>query len=220
MPLNGRLEAEETPVTATVWCLEGYKFTLHLMSITISHPSLLLALGFFSFLSSANHQWRTKKVSSVSGLLLQREVLYLTIQKLHYRCHPDIHLHRGPHQRSRRAAAAHQCSSRVVPRGNPVSGPSSLVVHTSCDEEFARKLFGDLNCDILRPHGDGKIIIIDDSNDDDEAQEEGTTDIEPTTVLASAADAPTGARVANSDDQGSYQEVDGGDNNRRSAGET
>jgi hypothetical protein len=53
----------------------------------------------------------------------------------------------------------------------PVSGPSSLVVDTSRDEEFARKLFGDLNRDILRPPGDGKIIIIDDSNDDDEAQE-------------------------------------------------
>jgi hypothetical protein len=54
-PLNGRLKAEETPVTTMVWRLKGYKFTLHLMPITISHPSLLLALGFFSFLSSANH---------------------------------------------------------------------------------------------------------------------------------------------------------------------
>jgi hypothetical protein len=51
----------------------------------------------------------------------------------------------------------------------PVSSPSSLVVDTSHDEEFTRKLFGDLNRDILRPPGDGKIIIIDDS--DDEAQE-------------------------------------------------
>jgi hypothetical protein len=51
----------------------------------------------------------------------------------------------------------------------PVSGPSSLVVDTSRDEEFARNLFGDLNRDILRPPGDGKIIIIDDSDDDDEA---------------------------------------------------
>jgi hypothetical protein len=84
-----------------------------------------------------------------------------------------------------------------------VSGPSSLIVDTSHAEEFVRKLFGDLNHDILGPPGDGKIIIIDDSDDDDEAQEEGTTSIDPTTVLASAADAPAGARVANSDDQGS-----------------
>jgi hypothetical protein len=54
-----------------------------------------------------------------------------------------------------------------------VSGPSSLVVDTSRDEEFTRKLFGDLNRDILGPPGDGKIIIIDDSDDNDEVQERG-----------------------------------------------
>jgi hypothetical protein len=40
-----------------------------------------------------------------------------------------------------------------------VSDPSSLVVDTSRDEEFTRKLFCDLNCDILGLPGDGKIII-------------------------------------------------------------
>jgi hypothetical protein len=104
-------------------------------------------------------------------------------------------------------------------RETPVSGPSSLVVDTSRDEEFTRKLFGDLNRDILGPAGDGKIIIIDNSDDDDDAQEEGTADIDPTTVPASAADAPAGARVANSDDQGPDQEVDGGNDSGRSAGE-
>jgi hypothetical protein len=97
----------------------------------------------------------------------------------------------------------------------PVSGPSSLVVDTSCDEEFDRKLFGDLNSDILGPPGDGKIIFIDDS---DEAQKEGTTDIDPTTVPASVADAPAGTSVTNSDAQGSEQEVDGGSDSERSAG--
>jgi hypothetical protein len=38
-------------------------------------------------------------------------------------------------------------------------------------------------------------------------------------VPASAADAPAGARVANSDDQGSEQEADGGDDIERSADE-
>jgi hypothetical protein len=99
-----------------------------------------------------------------------------------------------------------------------VSGPSSLVVDTSRDEEFARKLFGDLNCYIIGPPGDGKIIIINDSDDDDKAQEEGTAGIDPTVVPASVTDAPTGARVANSDDQGSKQEADGGDNSEHSIG--
>jgi hypothetical protein len=81
-----------------------------------------------------------------------------------------------------------------------VSIPSSLVVDTSRDEEFVRKLFGDLNHDILGPPDDSKIIIIDEFDDDDEAQEEGMTGIDPTTVPASAADAPAGTSVTNSDD--------------------
>jgi hypothetical protein len=101
----------------------------------------------------------------------------------------------------------------------PVSGPSSLVVDTSRDEKFTRKLFSDLNRDILRPPGDSKIIIIDDSNDDDDAQEEGTIGIDPMAVPASATDAPAWARIANSDDQGSEQETDGSNDNGHSAGE-
>jgi hypothetical protein len=54
-PLNGRSEVKETLVTAMVWRHQGYKFTLHVMLIIISHPSLLLALGFFFVLSFANH---------------------------------------------------------------------------------------------------------------------------------------------------------------------
>jgi hypothetical protein len=112
-----------------------------------------------------------------------------------------------------------RCSSVFEQGGasgvTPVNGPSSLVVDTSHDVEFARKLFGDLNRDILRPPGDGKIIIID---DDDEAQEEGTTDIDPMIVPASAADAPAGTSVTNGDAQESEQEVDGGSDSERSAG--
>jgi hypothetical protein len=66
--------------------------------------------------------------------------------------------------------------------------PSLFNVDTSHDEEIARKLFSDLNSDILEPPIDGKIIILDDSDDDDEAQEEKTTDIESTTAPASVDD--------------------------------
>jgi hypothetical protein len=55
MPLNGCAEVEETLVTTMVWRLQGYKFTHHLVLIIISHSSLLLALGFFALLLSANH---------------------------------------------------------------------------------------------------------------------------------------------------------------------
>jgi hypothetical protein len=50
-------------------------------------------------------------------------------------------------------------------------------------------------------------------------QEEGTAGIDPTAIPVSAVDAPAGARVANSDDQGSEQEANGGDDSGRSASE-
>jgi hypothetical protein len=52
------------------------------------------------------------------------------------------------------------------------SGEEDSIADTSRDEEFARKLFGDLNRDILGPPGDGKIIIISDFNDEDETHED------------------------------------------------
>jgi hypothetical protein len=114
--------------------------------------------------------------------------------------------------------------SLVFEQGNasgktPILGPSSFIVDTSRDEEIVRKLFGDLNRDILGLAGDGKIIVLDDSDDDDEAQEEKTVDIESTVAPASADDAPTEARIDNSDDQRPGQEADGGDNNGRSTGD-
>jgi hypothetical protein len=98
----------------------------------------------------------------------------------------------------------------------PMLDPSSFIVDTSHNEELARKLFGDLNRDILGPSSDDKIIVIDDSDDDGDAQEEKTADIESTIAPASADDAPVEARIGNSDDQGPNQEADGGDNSGRS----
>jgi hypothetical protein len=101
----------------------------------------------------------------------------------------------------------------------PMLDPSSFIVDTSHDEELTRKLFGDLNRDILGPPGDGKIIILDDSDDDDKAQEEKTVDIESTTAPASVDNALAEVRIGNSDDHGPDQEADGGDNDGCSAGD-
>jgi hypothetical protein len=100
----------------------------------------------------------------------------------------------------------------------PMIDPSSFIVDTSRDEDLARKLFGDLNRDILRPPGDGKIIIINDSDNDDKAQEEKTAGIKSMTAPTSADDAPTGAKINNSDDQGPNQKDDGDDNSECSVG--
>jgi hypothetical protein len=111
--------------------------------------------------------------------------------------------------------------SLVFEQGNasekiPMLDHSSFIIDTSHDEKLGIKLLGDLNRDILGPPGDGKIIVLDDSDNDDEAQEEKTSDIESTTAPAFPDDAPTEAKIGNSDDQGSDQEVDGDDNSGRS----
>jgi hypothetical protein len=59
-------------------------------------------------------------------------------------------------------------------------GEEDFFADTSWDEELARKLFGDLNRDILEPPDDGKIIVLSDSNDEDEAHEDATVNAEAT----------------------------------------
>jgi hypothetical protein len=72
------------------------------------------------------------------------------------------------------------------------SGEEDFVADTSRDEEFARKLFGDLNRDILGPPGDGKIIVISDSDDEDETHEDTAVNAEAAPPsAANSADSPT-----------------------------
>jgi hypothetical protein len=129
-----------------------------------------------------------------------------------------------PPPRSPSVASSRRPCSQVFKQGNasgkmPMLDPSTFIVNTSRNEELARKLFDDLNRDILKPPGDGKIIVLDDSDDDGEAQEEKTVDIESMTALASTDDALAEARIDNSDDQGPDQEADGDDNSGRSIGD-
>jgi hypothetical protein len=71
-------------------------------------------------------------------------------------------------------------------------GEEESIADTSREEEFARKLFGDLNRDILRPPGDGKIIVISDSNDEDETHEDAAVNAEAAPPSATnSADSPT-----------------------------
>jgi hypothetical protein len=87
----------------------------------------------------------------------------------------------------------------------------NFIADTSHDAEFTKKLLGDLNCDILGPPGDGKVIILDDSAEEKEAPDEKTAGTELTatsaainptsTASAVANDAPVGTKNDNSDDQ-------------------
>jgi hypothetical protein len=74
------------------------------------------------------------------------------------------------------------------------SGEEDSVADTSRDEEFTRKLFGDLNRDILGPPGDDKIIVLNDSNDDDETHEDAAVNVEAAPPsAANSTDSPTSA---------------------------
>jgi hypothetical protein len=87
------------------------------------------------------------------------------------------------------------------------------VADTSRDKEFARKLFGDLNRDILGPPGDGKIIVISDSDDEDETHEDAAINAEAAPPsAANSAHSPTSASdVDETPDGVSDDNVDGGD---------
>jgi hypothetical protein len=95
------------------------------------------------------------------------------------------------------------------------SGEEDFFVDTSRDEELARKLFGDLNRDILEPLGDGKIIVLSDSNDEDEAHEDAAVNIEaapPSAVNSPVTPASASASDADETPDGVQDDSsDGGD---------
>jgi hypothetical protein len=55
------------------------------------------------------------------------------------------------------------------------SDEEDLIIDTSRDKEFARRLFDDLNCAILGSLGNGKIIILSDSDEEEEEVHEKNT---------------------------------------------
>jgi hypothetical protein len=53
-----------------------------------------------------------------------------------------------------------------------------LIPDTSWDEEFTKKIFSDLNRDVLGPPDDGNIIILTDSDEEEDVRKEDVTNIE------------------------------------------
>jgi hypothetical protein len=94
-----------------------------------------------------------------------------------------------------------------------------LIPDTSWDEEFARRLFGDHNRDILRPPGDGKSLLSDSDEEEKEVHEKTTIDADvapssdvlsaaPTASTANVNEDPKGMQDDNSDGLASDQEID------------
>jgi hypothetical protein len=93
------------------------------------------------------------------------------------------------------------------------SGEEDSIADTSRDKELTRKLFGDLNRDILGPPGDGQIIILSDSNDEDETHEDAAVNAEAAPPsAANSVNSPTSAPDADDTPDGVPDDnADGGD---------
>jgi hypothetical protein len=81
-----------------------------------------------------------------------------------------------------------------------------LIPDTSWDEEFTKRLFDDLNHDILGPPSDGKVIILSNSDEEKEVCEEITanTDAAPSATVKSPA--PTASAVDTDEDPKGMQD--------------
>jgi hypothetical protein len=108
------------------------------------------------------------------------------------------------------------------------SDEEDLIAATSCDFEFAQRLFGKLNRAVLGPPDDGKIIVLSDSGEEEVREEKtigtktvaASTTVKPASIAsANADDALAGVKNDNSDDQGPDQEAGGDNSNRDNAGE-
>jgi hypothetical protein len=88
------------------------------------------------------------------------------------------------------------------------SDEGDLITDVSRDEAFTRRLFADLNRDVLVSSRDGKIIILSDSNEEKEVREEKAIDVKvaPSSVVRSltsiaSADDADGTYKSNTPDQ-------------------
>jgi hypothetical protein len=93
------------------------------------------------------------------------------------------------------------------------SGEEDFFADTSRDEDLARKLFSDLNSDILGPSGDGKIIVLSDSDDEDEAHEDAAVNAEvaPPSAVNSVDTSTSAPDADETPDEVQDDNTDGGD---------
>jgi hypothetical protein len=70
------------------------------------------------------------------------------------------------------------------------SDEEDFFTDTSWDAEFARRLFGDLNHDLLGLPGDGKVIVLSDSDEEDEVHEDTVVDADVAPSAATKSSTP------------------------------
>jgi hypothetical protein len=87
---------------------------------------------------------------------------------------PDVSSHRAPSP-----VRDHGGPSEEIPVVDLSSDDEeNALPNISWDEEFAQRLFGNLNCGVLGPPSDDNIIILNDSEEEEEVREVITTDAE------------------------------------------
>jgi hypothetical protein len=91
------------------------------------------------------------------------------------------------------------------------SDEEDFFADTSRDEDFARRLFDNLNRDLLGPPGDGKVIILSDSDEEVEACEETTTTTDAAPSVAVKSSTPTASTADVDEDPGKMQNANSDD---------
>jgi hypothetical protein len=98
------------------------------------------------------------------------------------------------------------------------SNEEGLIADTSCDEEFAGRLFDDLNHDFLGLPDDVKIIILSDSDEEEEeVREEKIIDVKvvPSSAMRSLAPTAFDDNADDADKGDTPDRVIGGSNSDR-----
>jgi hypothetical protein len=98
------------------------------------------------------------------------------------------------------------------------SDEEDIITNVSQNEEFARRLFGDLNHDFLWPPDDDKVIILSDSDEEEKVHEEKVVDAEA--APSYAARSPTQTAFTDNADKGDAPDrvIDGSNSNRDEVG--
>jgi hypothetical protein len=175
----------------------GYKYLLHLVLITISQFFFLSRLRF-TFLAlhsqSIEDKRGIKRARSPSKEVSPSPDGAKTPLPAPFGSPPPLMSPLEVSSRCPRSPVWEQGGSSEKAQVVYLSSSSDegdLIADVSWDEEFARRLFGDLNRDVLGPPGDDKIIILSDSDEEGEVREEKTTDVEATPSSVARSPAPT-----------------------------
>jgi hypothetical protein len=115
----------------------------------------------------------------------------------------------GPPRRPPSLVREHGGPSKTIPVVDLSFDEEEIFIDTTWDQEFARRLFSELNRELLRPPSNGNIIILSDSDAREEVREEITANTEaalpsavnslaPSISAADADDAPDGVQDDNS----------------------